>query len=115
MKRFARLIGLVGGVAAVLWAMRDRLISIAAPAEPEPPKFRVVPPPSESSPLPPADKTTEDLTRVIGIGPVFASRLRAAGVDSFAKIAEATDERLAEVVGVTVTRVDGWRSQAAKL
>ena len=58
MKRVGRIIGLIGGAAAVLWAMRDRLISIAAPAEPEPPRFRVVKPPPD---MPSTDSVTDDL------------------------------------------------------
>ena len=95
----------------MLWAMRDRLISIAAPAEPEPPRFRVVPPPP---PMPPTDAVMDDLTVVTGIGPVFAARLRAAGIDTFEKLAATDDERLAEVADVPVARVEGWRDQASK-
>ena len=40
MKRVAKIIGLVGGVAAVVWAMRDRFISVATSREPEPPTIR---------------------------------------------------------------------------
>ena len=112
MKRVGRIIGLIGGAAAVLWAMRDRLISIAAPAEPEPPRFRVVEPPPE---MPSTDSVTDDLTRVNGIGPVFASRLRAAGIDTFAKLAASDDATLARVADVAETRVEGWRDQAARL
>jgi predicted flap endonuclease-1-like 5' DNA nuclease len=105
------MIGLIGGAAAVLWAMRDRLISIAAPAEPEPPRFRVVSPPQE---MPSTDSVTDDLTRVSGIGPVFAARLRAAGIDSFAKLADSDDATLAEIADVPHSRVEGWREQAAR-
>ncbi len=96
----------------MLWAMRDRLISIAAPAEPEPPRFRVVTPPPE---MPSTDSVTDDLTRVSGIGPVFASRLRAAGIDTFAKLAASDDATLAEIADVPDSRVEGWREQAARL
>lgn len=96
----------------MLWAMRDRLISIAAPAEPEPPRFRVVESPPE---MPSTDSVTDDLTQVNGIGPVFASRLRAAGIDTFAKLAASDDATLARVADVAETRVEGWRDQAARL
>ncbi|HUO47051.1 MAG TPA: hypothetical protein VM470_09505 [Acidimicrobiia bacterium] len=42
MKRLLRFIAVVGAVAGVAWAMRDRLISIPAPREESPPSFRVV-------------------------------------------------------------------------
>lgn len=111
MKKLARLIGLLGGVAVVVWAMRDRLVSIATPREPKPPTFRVVPP------VAPAKVAAEgdDLTRVIGIGPVFAARLREGGIETFRAIAEAGRHRVAEVVGVPPSRVDSWIEQAGSL
>ena len=113
MKRIGRVVGFIGGAAAVIWAMRDRLISIAAPAEPQPPRFRVVRPDSMSPPDP--TKVTDDLTRITGIGPVFAARLRAAGIDTFERVVAADDARLAEVTGVAESRVEGWRDQASTL
>lgn len=107
MKKLARLVGIVGGVAAVLWAMRDRLISIAAPREPEPPKFRVV----TSPPM----KAEDDLTEVVGIGPVFAARLSAAGITSFRAMVGAGVDRVAEAAEVPVSRAQGWISQASAL
>ena len=41
LKRLFRLVSVVGGVAAVVWAMRDRLISIPNKREEEPAPFRV--------------------------------------------------------------------------
>lgn len=113
MKRIGRVVGFIGGAAAVVWAMRDRLISIAAPAEPQPPRFRVVKPDQRDTPDP--SNVTDDLTRISGIGPVFAARLRAAGIDSFRRVAEADDSTLAEVTGVAEARVEGWREQASTL
>lgn len=113
MKRIGRVVGFIGGAAAVVWAMRDRLISIAAPAEPQPPRFRVVKPDQRDTPDP--SNVTDDLTRISGIGPVFAARLRAAGIDSFRRVAEADDSTLAEVTGVAAARVEGWREQASTL
>ena len=42
--RAARLIAVIAGVAALVWAMRDRFISLVVPREPERPTFRVAPP-----------------------------------------------------------------------
>jgi hypothetical protein len=42
MKRFLRVLAVVGGLAGLAWAMRDRLISISATREEQPPTFRVV-------------------------------------------------------------------------
>jgi hypothetical protein len=39
-KRIIRTLAVIGGVVGVVWAMRERLISIPAGREPEPPEFR---------------------------------------------------------------------------
>lgn len=102
MKKVAKFLGVVGGVAAVLWAMRDRLVSIAAPKEPEPPRFRV----AES--IPPAD----DLTELSGIGPVFATRLAQAGIATFAALAASSPGRVVEATGVPEAKATDWIEQA---
>lgn len=106
MNKVGKILGLVGGALAILWAMRDRLVSIAAPQDPEPPRFRVVPP---SAPV----VTEDDLTAISGIGPVFAGRLRDAGINTFADVAQAGPERLAEVTGATPSRTSEWVSAAS--
>jgi predicted flap endonuclease-1-like 5' DNA nuclease len=105
--KVGKIIGLVGGALAILWAMRDRLVSIAAPQDPEPPRFRVVP--SAPSSLPVED----DLTSINGIGPVFAGRLRGAGVATFADLNHAGPARLAEITGASEARAAEWVAQAA--
>jgi len=104
--KIGKVIGLVGGAIAILWAMRDRLVSIAAPQDPEPPRFRVVP----SNPPPPA---IDDLTTITGIGPVFAGRLRDAGITSFADLNAAGSDRLAEITGASESRATEWITAAA--
>ena len=44
MKKMAKIIGIIGGAVAILWAMRDRFISVATSREPEAPVFRAVRP-----------------------------------------------------------------------
>ena len=109
MKGAIRIIGLVGAAVAILWAMRDRLISIAAPADPEPPRFRVIPP-ADPTPGPTSD---DDLTEISGIGPVFAARLREAGITTFAGLVQAGSEEVAEVTGAADSRVEDWLGQAS--
>lgn len=108
MKRLARIVGVLGGVAAVVWAMRERFVSIATPREPEPPTFRVVTSPS----IPPRPSDPDDLTEVNGIGPVFARRLMEGGISTFTELAAASPDRLAELTGVPESRVTDWISQA---
>jgi hypothetical protein len=45
---------------------------------------------------------------------VFASRLRAAGITSFAGLVEADAELLSEKIGTQRARVEGWIAQAVQ-
>jgi predicted flap endonuclease-1-like 5' DNA nuclease len=110
MKRLARVVGVMGGIAAVLWAMRERFVSIAAPREPEPPTFRVVTPPGQS--LRPSEP--DDLTQVNGIGPVFARRLMEGGFSTFAELARADVERVVDLTGVPESKATDWIRQAGE-
>jgi len=106
-KRPFRSLAILGAVGAAVWAMRDRIMSIIAPTEPEPPSFRVVTPPSGATP--------DELLRVDGIGPVFAARLAAAGISTLSGLVEAGAERVAAVVDLPASRVQGWIDQASSL
>ncbi len=100
MKRLAKVVGILGALAAVVWAMRDRFISVAISREPEPPAFRATTPgvPVEA---------------IDGIGPVFAKRLTAAGIDTVARLAAASSDAVAEAAGVSSARARSWIEQAA--
>ena len=123
MKRFARILGILGGIGAIIWAMRDRFISLTVPREPEPPSFRSPPEPpvqvAEASPEtePPSEETTEpdDLTEVNGIGPVYAQRLTEAGITTFTELAATSDSKLREVLGSRLGDVEGILEDARRL
>ncbi|HEY7469114.1 MAG TPA: helix-hairpin-helix domain-containing protein [Acidimicrobiia bacterium] len=104
MKRIAKVLGLVGGAVAILWAMRDRFISVAASREPEPPVFRAAPVEGASG-----------LDVVDGIGPVLAGRLKSAGIDDMAKLAASSPDAVAEAAGVSAARARAWIEQARSL
>jgi polyhydroxyalkanoate synthase len=53
-----------------------------------------------------------DLESVNGIGPTYAGRLREAGLDGLAALAEADAETVAEVAEVPVSRAEDWIDQA---
>ena len=110
MKRLGKLFGIAAGLAAVVWAMRDRFVSIASPKEPEPPTFRVVPPPPE-----PPSSAGDELTRVKGIGPVYAERLRTGGITSLKELASVPPDKVAEAADVPTERAADWVSQASDL
>lgn len=99
MKKLAKIIGIVGGVAALIWAMRDRFISVATSREPEPPKFRAV------GDVPP-------LAALNGIGPVYEERLSKAGIASVESLATASPDSIAEAAGVSASRARDWIAQA---
>lgn len=63
----------------------------------------------EAPPIAPtsaAPAEADDFTRIIGIGPVFDQRLKAAGVRTFAELAAYTPGEIAAVIGWPQTRVE---------
>jgi large subunit ribosomal protein L21 len=88
-------------------------------AEPkkEEPKKAAPAPKAEAPKAKAATKTTaaDDLKKVEGIGPKIASTLAEAGVDTFAKLAKTSPEKISEIIaevrGNHVT--DTWPAQAA--
>lgn len=136
MKRLARIVAIIGGIVAVIWAMRDRFISVAISREPEPPSFRVhepagkIPPPSAEAttrtastatsepPVQAAPNTSDggdDVTEVKGIGPVFAGRLADAGITDVAQLATARPEKVAAAARVALSRAAGWVEAARRI
>lgn len=107
MRRSLRALAVLGGIGAAAWAMRDRIMSILSPSEPEPPTFRVVTPPSSSQ--------TDELLRVDGIGPVYAAKLNATGITTLAELVEAGAEQVAGIVELPASRVQGWIDHASSL
>ncbi|MFP3915798.1 MAG: helix-hairpin-helix domain-containing protein [Actinomycetota bacterium] len=122
MKRLARILGVIGGIGAVLWAMRDRLVSVAIPREPKLPGFRVPPSPTPK----PADETAEEpaaatepqarsTTDVHGIGPVYATRLEAAGITTVSDLANSRPGEVSAAAEVAESRARGWIDDARAL
>ncbi|MGA7097173.1 MAG: helix-hairpin-helix domain-containing protein [Acidimicrobiia bacterium] len=105
MKRLAKVIGFIGGIVALAWAMRDRFISVAVSREPQPPAFR----------SPAATEQTIPLDAVEGIGPVFAGRLRAAGISDAGRLAQASPDSVAESASVSAARARTWIERARSL
>lgn len=96
MKRLAKIIGFVGAAVALVWAMRDRFISVATSREPEPPAFRADPRPAPT------------VDTIDGIGPVFAERLTKAGLGTVDALAAASPDRVAEAASVSAARARNW-------
>ena len=64
-----------------------------------------------------ADTLSDDLTRIAGIGPTYAERLRNAGIATFSQMAVLEAEEIAAVLGCPAARVERGRlrEQAAEL
>jgi predicted flap endonuclease-1-like 5' DNA nuclease len=116
-------------LALLVWAMGRYMErpseSVAAPppmayTPPAPPVRRETsapPPPSPAAqPAKPADKP-DDLTIIEGIGPKMSAALAAAGIDTYAKLAKATEDDLHAAVEAAGMRLAPslatWAQQAA--
>jgi len=113
--------GLKLGLAAALivwWWLQNQ-----EEEESKPTQTRVVLPPDDAKPKPlakPKAKPVEpdDLARIDGIGPKYASVLKAAGVTTFVKLAKMKPEEVQEIFRGATGRVpdpSDWIKQAAKL
>jgi hypothetical protein len=60
-------------------------------------------------------QTGDDLRQLKGIGKILVQRLQDAGLDSFAKIAEAGEEKLKEVSGINPRNIASILEQAKQL
>ena len=101
--KVAKVVGFVGGVVALIWAMRDRFISVAVSREPEPPAFK--------NPAEMGSAVSSGLESINGIGPTYADRLRAAGYTTAADLAGADADQIAQIAGVGSTRARSWLDQ----
>lgn len=111
MKKIAGFLGLIGGLCAAAWLLRDRLVSLAAPREMEPPQFRPIPK-QERVTTPAPAQSGDDLKQIKGIGPVYEQALRAFGVRSFAELSQVDASDLADHLGISEIRIAGWAEQA---
>ena len=74
--------------------------------------------PAPSGPIPevsPQHKKPDDLTRLTGIGPVYASRLHDLGIVNFASLQAATTATLAEQLQLSERAIADWQTQAGEL
>lgn len=104
LKQFLRVGGVVVGLGAAVWALRDKLLPAPAMPDEPPPRFRT----GGASTVP-----TDDLSEVKGIGPVYSERLVEAGITTFAELANADVAAVAGAAGVSEPMAEGWLEQAA--
>lgn len=119
MKPIARsvaiLVALGAAVAAALWLLRERVAG--PPIDPvrshdDAPRIRTTP----DVPAPVTDAADpDDLAAVNGIGPVYKRRLAAAGITTFAALAAADAQAVAEAAEAPLSFAEDWIGQAATL
>lgn len=107
LKRILRTIGLLALAATIIWLTREHLLPAPRVKDEPRPHYRSTPPPPPREP--------DDLTRIKGIGPVYAARLNDAGIKTFRGLAETDAATLAATIDVSVDTVADWTAQAAKL
>ena len=103
-KQVLRVGGVVIGLGAAVWALRDKLLPAPEIPDGPPPRFRTVP----TSPV-----VADDLTEVKGVGPVYAQRLVDAGITSFVMLANADVAAVAGAANVSESQAASWIGQAA--
>lgn len=94
-KNLLRIAGVVAGLGAAAWALRDKMLPPPEVHQEPPPKFRT-------------GGGADDLTAVKGIGPVYRDRLNGAGIHSFSDLAQAEATDVAEAAGVSEANAQGW-------
>ncbi len=102
MKNAIRIAGIVAGLAAAAWAVRDRMLPAPEAPTDTPPRFRTG-----------TAAIEDDLTEIKGIGSAFASRLTEADIGSFADLAKQDADALAEAVNTTPETAQRWIDAAA--
>ncbi len=95
----------LGGVVAVLWAVRERFVTVGRPADHAPMSFRVSPAAHTSPP--------DALTSIRGIGPVYAERLASAGIADAGALVDAGPLAVAQAAEVSLARATTWVTAAA--
>ena len=64
---------------------------------------------------PAAPRKGDDLTRIDGVGPKAAAALKAAGINNFSALAEASPEQLKQMLsdaGMRIVNPESWQQQA---
>ena len=106
LKQALRIGGVIVGLGAAVWALRDKLLPAPEIPDGPPPRFRTGDTPTASS---------DDLTAVKGIGPVYAERLLEADITSLTALVDAGATVVSEAAGVSESTAASWMEQAADL
>jgi len=115
MKKAIRTVGIVAGLGAVAWLMKDRLLRVPDGGDAPISGFRV--PDTNGHKVPTAESTItdDDLTKIVGIGPVYSRRLGEMGITSFKQLAAAKATELADNLEISAGQAEDWIGQASDL
>jgi predicted flap endonuclease-1-like 5' DNA nuclease len=108
-KNLIRIAGVVAGLGAAVWAMRDRLLPAPEIPEGPPPRFREASRPAAT----PAEPN--DLTIIKGIGPVTSLKLADAGIVTLGRLADADAATVASATGTNEAAAKAWIDAAKSL
>lgn len=70
---------------------------------------------SEKVAEPEAVKSSEDLQRVKGIGPVYAQKLQAVDIDTLVELTAVSPQRLAEILDIPESRAESILAEAQRI
>lgn len=98
-KNLLRVAGVVVGLSAAAWALRDRVLPPPEVHDEPPPKFR-------------SGGGADDLTLIKGIGPVYRDRLTESGIHSFSDLASSSATDISEIAGTSESAAQGWVQSA---
>lgn len=102
-KNLIRAVGVVAGLGAAVWALRDRLLPAPEVHSEPPPRFRA------------GMSTPDDLTEIKGIGPVTAAKLAEHGISKFDDLAAMAPDDVATAAGTSSAAAAAWIDSATKL
>jgi len=101
-KNLLRIAGVIAGLGAAAWALRDRMLPPPEVHDEPPPKFRT-------------GTDIDDLTQIRGVGPVYRERLAEAGIQSFSDLSNRGTSEIAEIAGTSSAVAQGWVKSAQAL
>lgn len=101
-RNLLKLAGVLAGLGAAAWALRDQMLPKPEISAEAAPRFR-------------SPTNTDDLTLVKGIGPVYRDRLSEAGIQSFSDLAAGTPSEIAEIAGTSASVATGWVKSAKSM
>lgn len=101
-RNLLKVAGVLAGLGAAAWALRDRMLPQPEISAETAPKFRT-------------GSSSDDLTLINGIGPVYRDRLVAAGIETFAALGASESEEIAETAGTSSSVAAGWVKSAQSM